>query len=420
MGTLTVYETILNSALLRLPRDMPLEQKKRRVNETMIELGIMSIADRFIGNTGKRGISGGEKRRVSIACELVTSPGILFLDEPTSGLDAYNAYNVVESLVSLARNYGRTVIMTIHQPRSNIYALFDRLVLLAKGRLIYSGLAKDEAIQHFKNMGYECPLGFNLADYLVDLTMHALKNHDVLDDSQRKTTDYRLNVSSNDQSIESPSRRSIRDEQEESLYSPKQHLLEIFPGSNDGAQASSSNDNHGVKKVSQKGDSPPPTLSPTLPPPRASKFDLLIENFQKSSYSVSIDNFIQEISSSINPDNSIDWQSRYKERSRRASWWTQFNILSARTFKNLIRNPDLLKAQYLITFFIAILCGSLFWKVENNLGGFQNRLGVFFFICALFGFQCLGSIQVSRRSVNCLGVRFRTTDICERESQSIL
>ena len=86
METLTVYETILHSALLRLPRTMALELKKRRVEECMKELGIIGIANRRIGGTDKRGLSGGEKRRVSIACELVTSPNVLFLDEPTSGL----------------------------------------------------------------------------------------------------------------------------------------------------------------------------------------------------------------------------------------------------------------------------------------------------------------------------------------------
>ena len=118
MPTLTAYETVLYSALLRLPREMSLEAKKYRTLETMQELGILGIKDMTIGSSGKpipwstapdtelhqghRSISGGEKRRVSIACELVTSPSILFLDEPTSGLDAYNAYNVVESLTSLA------------------------------------------------------------------------------------------------------------------------------------------------------------------------------------------------------------------------------------------------------------------------------------------------------------------------------
>ena len=85
MSTLTVYETVLYSALLRLPREMSLEAKKFRTMETMNELGILGIKDSRIGDSGRRSISGGEKRRVSIACELVTSPSILFLDELTSG-----------------------------------------------------------------------------------------------------------------------------------------------------------------------------------------------------------------------------------------------------------------------------------------------------------------------------------------------
>ena len=185
MSTLTAYETVLYSALLRLPREMSLEAKKYRTLETMQELGILGIKDMTIGSSGKpmvriinlgtkpltghRSISGGEKRRVSIACELVTSPSILFLDEPTSGLDAYNAHNVVESLATLARDYNRTVVLTIHQPRSNIVALFDHLVLLAYGKTVYSG----EFLQchdYLERIGQPCPPGFNIADYLSTLT----------------------------------------------------------------------------------------------------------------------------------------------------------------------------------------------------------------------------------------------------------
>jgi ABC-type multidrug transport system ATPase subunit len=82
MPSLTVYETVLYSALLRLPKDMSVQAKKYRVLETLEELGIHGIKDTKIGNEGERGISGGEKRRVAIACELVTSPSILFMDEP--------------------------------------------------------------------------------------------------------------------------------------------------------------------------------------------------------------------------------------------------------------------------------------------------------------------------------------------------
>ena len=119
----------------------------------------------------------------------MTSPSILFLDEPTSGtfrtsdrkfifyhvfagLDAYNAYNVVESLVSLARNYDRTVVFTIHQPRSNIVALFDQLVLLAQGRLVYAG-EFSKCQPYFDSIGQHCPPGFNIADYLsARVSMH--------------------------------------------------------------------------------------------------------------------------------------------------------------------------------------------------------------------------------------------------------
>jgi len=183
MSTLTVYETVLYSALLRLPREMSIEAKKFRTLETLNELGILGIKDSRIGDSGQcllliasggfrtkhcighRSISGGEKRRVSIACELVTSPSILFLDEPTSGLDAFNALSVVASLVSLARNYNRTVIFTIHQPRSNIVALFDQLLVLAAGKLVYSGeFAKCQP--YFTSIDKPCPPGFNIADYL--------------------------------------------------------------------------------------------------------------------------------------------------------------------------------------------------------------------------------------------------------------
>ena len=130
---------------------------------------------------GHRSISGGEKRRVSIACELVTSPSILFLDEPTSGecsgmfsmfsscvcqgLDSFNAYNVIDSLVSLARNYNRTVVFTIHQPRSNIVALFDQLLVLASGKPVYSG-EFSKCHGYFQSIGHPCPPGFNIADFL--------------------------------------------------------------------------------------------------------------------------------------------------------------------------------------------------------------------------------------------------------------
>lgn len=123
MGTLTVRETLTYAALMRLPRKMPLKAKQKRVEDVIQELGISKIADSQIGVPGQRGISGGEKRRVSIGKELVTSPSLLFLDEPTSGLDAYNAGVVMECLKKLANEGKRTIVVTIHQVKQNTFAV---------------------------------------------------------------------------------------------------------------------------------------------------------------------------------------------------------------------------------------------------------------------------------------------------------
>lgn len=123
MGTLTVRETLTYAALMRLPRRMPLKSIQKRVEDVIQELGITKIADSQIGIPGQRGISGGEKRRVSIGKELVTSPSLLFLDEPTSGLDAYNAGVVMTCLKKLAHEGKRTVVVTIHQVSCLIHKL---------------------------------------------------------------------------------------------------------------------------------------------------------------------------------------------------------------------------------------------------------------------------------------------------------
>lgn len=120
MGTLTVRETLMYAAMLRLPRHMPARFKHQRVQEVISELGLEAIADAVVGSPGQRGISGGEKRRVSIGKELVTSPSLLFLDEPTSGLDAYNAGVVMDCLRRLTKQGRRTVVVTIHQVNCRI------------------------------------------------------------------------------------------------------------------------------------------------------------------------------------------------------------------------------------------------------------------------------------------------------------
>ncbi|KAL9367860.1 hypothetical protein Peur_039059 [Populus x canadensis] len=165
LGTLTVRETITYSANLRLPNTMRKEEIDCVVEGTIMEMGLQDCADRMVGNWHLRGISGGEKKRLSIAIEILTRPHLLFLDEPTSGLDSASAFFVIQTLRNIARD-GRTIISSIHQPSSEVFALFDDLFLLSGGETVYFGDAK-MAIEFFAEAGFPCPRRRNPSDHFL-------------------------------------------------------------------------------------------------------------------------------------------------------------------------------------------------------------------------------------------------------------
>ena len=163
----SVRETMLLQAELRLPQAFTPSQKRAIAEKYIAELGLAKCADTKIGNALIRGISGGEKKRVNIGVEMMGNPSLVFLDEPTSGLDSFQAQNVIQSLWDLTK-HGRTVITTIHQPRSSIYRMFSLMCLLSEGKVMYFGRA-DAAIGYFKRAGFDCPEQFNPADFFLDL-----------------------------------------------------------------------------------------------------------------------------------------------------------------------------------------------------------------------------------------------------------
>ncbi|XP_027001818.1 broad substrate specificity ATP-binding cassette transporter ABCG2d [Tachysurus fulvidraco] len=167
MGTLTVRENLRFSAALRLSSTVKQKEKEARVNRLISELGLSKVADRRVGTQLIRGISGGERKRTSIGMEMIIDPSVLFLDEPTTGLDASTANSVLLLLKRMANN-GRTIIMSIHQPRYSIYQLFDNLTLLVNGKQVYHGLAHN-ALDYFANIGYECEAHNNPADFFLDV-----------------------------------------------------------------------------------------------------------------------------------------------------------------------------------------------------------------------------------------------------------
>ncbi|XP_060216057.1 ABC transporter G family member 15-like [Lycium barbarum] len=197
LGTLTPRETITYSAHLRLPTSMTKEEVNDIVEGTIMEMGLGDCADRLVGNWQLRGISGGEKKRLGIALEILVRPRILFLDEPTTGLDSASAFFVVQALKNISRD-GRTVISSIHQPSSEVFALFDDLFLLSGGEAVYFGEAK-LAVQFFAESGFPCPSRRNPSDHFLrcvnsdfDVVTATLKGSQRLRETHK--SDYLMNM----------------------------------------------------------------------------------------------------------------------------------------------------------------------------------------------------------------------------------
>nr|CAD7414751.1 unnamed protein product [Timema poppensis] len=126
-------------ARLKLDRRTSDTERSNRVTQLIVSLGLQDQEDTRIGSQGyDKVLSGGEKKRLSFATEMLTDPPLLFCDEPTTGLDSYSAQNLVHMMKLMASN-GKTVLCTIHQPSSNIFNMFNQFILVAEGRIAYFG-----------------------------------------------------------------------------------------------------------------------------------------------------------------------------------------------------------------------------------------------------------------------------------------
>lgn len=154
-GDLTVARALYYTARLRLPPDSSDAEIAERIKVVIEQLGLKGTENVLIGSPQKRGISGGQRKRVNLAMELLTDPAVLFLDEPTSGLSSEDTLTVMRLLRTLA-DEGKTILLTIHQPSLEAYRQLDNLVVVAKdpgttdpGRLTYYGPAYPQAVQFF-------------------------------------------------------------------------------------------------------------------------------------------------------------------------------------------------------------------------------------------------------------------------------
>lgn len=158
----TVDEIMNMSANLKLPCNTSDKTKEYIINEILRTLGLSSCKETRCGQ-----LSGGQKKRLSIALELVNNPPVMFLDEPTTGLDSSSSLQCISMLKTLARG-GRTIICTIHQPSASMYDMFDHVYVMADGQCIYKG-ASANTVPYLSAVGLHCPEYHNPADYLLEV-----------------------------------------------------------------------------------------------------------------------------------------------------------------------------------------------------------------------------------------------------------
>ncbi|KAL6530166.1 ABC transporter G member 6 [Orobanche hederae] len=164
---LTVEETLMFAAEFRLPRTLSKSKKELRVQALIDQLGLRNAAKTVIGDQGHRGVSGGERRRVSIGIDIIHDPILLFLDEPTSGLDSTSAYMVVKVLQRIAQS-GSIVIMSVHQPSYRILGLLNQMIFLSRGRTVYTGPPSNLNF-FFSGFGHPIPDDENRTEFALDL-----------------------------------------------------------------------------------------------------------------------------------------------------------------------------------------------------------------------------------------------------------
>jgi ABC-type multidrug transport system ATPase subunit len=219
LPALTARETLHYAAHLRLPAYWSKEEKEARAEEVLGTLGLRHCADTVVGNELLKGLSGGEKRRLSIGVQMLTDPSVLVIDEPTSGLDAFTAHHIMVTLKHIAEA-GRTIICSIHQPRSDIFAIFDNIIILTNGgRIAFAGPNR-KMVKYFSTMGHELPLHTNPSDFILDLCSIDLRSEEAEKTSRLRVEKFNENWQEHKNELPFDSIDELEEGEEEAITSP--------------------------------------------------------------------------------------------------------------------------------------------------------------------------------------------------------
>ncbi|KAL4457859.1 hypothetical protein ABPG75_012724 [Micractinium tetrahymenae] len=345
-SALTVYETLYYAALLRLPREMPRQDKLQRIEVVISALGLEHCRDTIIGGFMRKGISGGERKRCSIGVELLIDPSVILLDEPTSGLDASTSMHVLSTLRHLAGG-GRSIIATLHQPSFRLYEQLDKLMLLSQGHLLYYGSAA-AASDWFSAQGYTLPYRVSLPDFLLDLA-----NGDVATDD-RDGEHTRLFLIEQAEAFLSKHPLDGFQGLTEAGLAPK-HRAMLAPHADDSARALGSNHSSGGGSDGLGLDGTEGPVATKAAVPSAAS------------------------SGGLQP-----------ERRWGAPYSTQVALLFQRSLKT--RRFESMSSQDIVQFVVIAILAGLFWLQagqDYSLVGARNVLGLCFFLGVFLSFRAL-------------------------------
>ena len=276
---------------------------------------------------------------------MVTGPQIVFLDEPTTGLDSHNALRVMKSLKNLCSKHNVTVICTVHQPRSNIFHLFDNIMLLDAGRTVYFGA---DPVRYFRQLGMDCPHYMNPADFLLDIILQGQDDEPVAEEGLGEDNSL-LSMTSFDNLpvFQSPARGEEEEEEVVSTMSIDQ-LVKVFREGEDYQQV--------IHSIHANNSSSTEMTD-----------DLLSVNFEALNNS--------------------------GERIPQVSKLTQMRVLLSRTWKQLTRDSNVVYVRTFAALFIAVLVGTIYFQLPDDSSSDGNRLNSILFLMCVFSLFCLPSIS---------------------------
>ncbi|GLH02662.1 Protein white, partial [Gryllus bimaculatus] len=341
---LTLRQTLEYAARLRLPDTLSHAQKMQCVDHIIDVLDLTACQDTIIGDYMKRGLSGGEKKRANIACELLTNPSLMLLDEPTSGLDSHSAYSLMRCLKRYAEKEGKTVVVTVHQPSSQIFHMFNKLLLLCNGQTAYFGEVS-KVVDFFNNIGLTVIPQYNPADFILEQVKGSEEMKEKIiaaSKDARRLPDY-----------------------------PQELLPEYYSNSVnvcDKYTMPKYDDSHLPANVTVGND----------------EGKLCLDNQSYASSSVS----------SSDDDMSWHWPT---------SFWTQFKVLSQRNFQEA-RPRMLSKLNWVQTVALGVMAGLLWFQLERKEEALHDIQGWMFFSTTywmLFAhFGALSSFPPEREVIN--------------------